>query len=477
LQAYKKRGFWLGLILFFSIILSPHPTSIPVAGWYVLASAVLMAVWWGTEAIPLPITALLPLILFPSFNIGSFQEIASPYANQNIYLFLGGFILAVAIESSNLHRRLALNILCRVGLTGANLVAAFMFISAMISMWIINTATTLMLLPIALAISKSVLEMVTESNTTNKKNFEIALLLGIAYAATIGGMATLVGTAPNIIFAGFMQETYNIQISFFDWMKIGLPISLVMLITAWFILTHLIYPIKIKLDTQLREKLKQMLQAQGKMTADEKKVLIIFLFTASAWIFRSQLNQLPFFSGLTDAGIAIMAAVSFFIIPSQNKSTELLIWEQAKNLPWGLLLLFGGGLSLASAIISSGLGAWLGSSLTFLSTAPTIVLLLVIVIAIVFLTEITSNTATTVTFLPIAAAVAVSVGANQNILTLAVVLAASCAFMLPVATPPNAVIFGSGRLEIKHMIRAGIFINLAGIIIITLMIYLTTPNF
>ena len=291
MQAYKKRGFWLGLILFFSIILSPHPTSIPVAGWYVLASAVLMAVWWGTEAIPLPITALLPLILFPSFNIGSFQEIASPYANQNIYLFLGGFILALAIESSNLHRRLALNILCRVGLTGANLVAAFMFISAMISMWIINTATTLMLLPIALAISKSVLEMVTESNTTNKKNFEIALLLGIAYAATIGGMATLVGTAPNIIFAGFMQETYNIQISFFDWMKIGLPISLVMLITAWFILTHLIYPIKIKLDTQLREKLKQMLQAQGKMTADEKKVLIIFLFTASAWIFRNRINQ------------------------------------------------------------------------------------------------------------------------------------------------------------------------------------------
>jgi len=477
LQAYKKKGFWLGLILFLFIFFSEHPDSISRAAWLVLATALLMAIWWGSEAIPLAVTSLLPLVLFPLFNIGSFQEIAQPYANQNIYLFLGGFILALAIESSNLHRRLALNILSRASLTGANLIGSFMLMSAFISMWIINTATTLMLLPIALAISKSVLDMVKGSNAENKQNFEIALLLGIAYSATIGGMATLVGTAPNIIFAGFMQESYGIEVSFLTWMKIGLPISLVMLVSAWFILTHLIYPVRLNFDPKLRSKLKALLKEQGVMTADEKKVLVIFVITASAWIFRENLNQLSFLSGLTDAGIAITAALSFFIIPSQNKATELLAWDQAKKLPWGLLLLFGGGLSLASAIVSTGLGGWLGSSLSFLANAPIAIILLVIILAIVLLTEITSNTATTVTFLPIAAAVAVSVGANQYLLTLAVVLSASCAFMLPVATPPNAVIFGSGKLDIKHMIRAGLLINIAGIVIIGSMLYVLVPQF
>ena len=213
------------MFLFLLIVFSPKPETINAYAWFVMATTLLMAVWWATEAIPLPITALLPLVLFPLFNVSTFQEVATPYSNQNIYLFLGGFILALGIESSNLHRRLALNILYRASLTGSKLIGIFMIISAVISMWILNTATTLMLLPIALAVSKSVIESIENVSTSNKKNFEVALLLGIAYAATIGGMATLVGTAPNIIFAGFMQETYNIEISFLEWMKIGLPLS------------------------------------------------------------------------------------------------------------------------------------------------------------------------------------------------------------------------------------------------------------
>ena len=475
MQAYKKRGFWIGLATFFFILFSPNPESLSSVGWAVAAVTLLMAIWWATEAVPVAVTALLPLACFPMLGVTDFKTAALPYANPNIYLFMGGFILALGIESSGLHKRLALKMLIAVGNSGAKLIGGFMLVSAIISMWVMNTSTTLMLLPIGLAVCASVAETIPNFSQTDKRNFEISLLLGIAYAASIGGMSTLVGTAPNIIFAGFMLETYSLEISFTDWMKLGVPIATIMLFSSWYAITKIVYPVNFIASIETKLQLQNMLSDLGPLSKDEKKVLIIFSLAASAWMFRTLLDNYVPFSGLTDAGIAIIAALSFFLIPSENKQTDLLTWEQANKLPWGLLVLFGGGLSLAASIGSSGLGGWIGQALTVLENVPSIVLILAVATMIIFLTEITSNVATTSTFLPVVGAVAVALGITPIALTIPVVLAASCAFMLPVATPPNAIVFGSGKLTIPDMIRAGFALNIIGIFLVTLFAFFLAP--
>ena len=475
MQAYKKRGFWIGLATFFFILFSPNPESLSSVGWAVAAVTLLMAIWWATEAVPVAVTALLPLACFPMLGVTDFKTAALPYANPNIYLFMGGFILALGIESSGLHKRLALKMLIAVGNSGAKLIGGFMLVSAIISMWVMNTSTTLMLLPIGLAVCASVAETIPNFSQTDKRNFEISLLLGIAYAASIGGMSTLVGTAPNIIFAGFMLETYSLEISFTDWMKLGVPIATIMLFSSWYAITKIVYPVNFIASIETKLQLQNMLSDLGPLSKDEKKVLIIFSLAASAWMFRTLLDNYVLFSGLTDAGIAIIAALSFFLIPSENKQTDLLTWEQANKLPWGLLVLFGGGLSLAASIGSSGLGGWIGQALTVLENVPSIVLILAVATMIIFLTEITSNVATTSTFLPVVGAVAVALGITPIALTIPVVLAASCAFMLPVATPPNAIVFGSGKLTIPDMIRAGFALNIIGIFLVTLFAFFLAP--
>ena len=434
-----------------------------------------MAIWWATEAVPVAVTALLPLACFPMLGVTDFKTAALPYANPNIYLFMGGFILALGIESSGLHKRLALKMLIAVGNSGAKLIGGFMLVSAIISMWVMNTSTTLMLLPIGLAVCASVAETIPNFSQTDRRNFEISLLLGIAYAASIGGMSTLVGTAPNIIFVGFMQETYGLEISFTDWMKLGVPIATFMLYSSWYAITKVVYPVNFIASFETKLQLQNMLNDLGPLSKDEKKVLIIFSLAASAWMFRTLLDNYVPFSGLTDAGIAIIAALSFFLIPSENKQTDLLTWEQANKLPWGLLVLFGGGLSLAASIGSSGLGGWIGQGLTVLENVPSIILILAVATMIIFLTEITSNVATTSTFLPVVGAVAVALGIAPISLTIPVVLAASCAFMLPVATPPNAIVFGSGKLTIPDMIRAGFALNIIGIFLVTLFAFYLAP--
>ena len=475
MQAHKKRGFWIGLATFFFILFSPNPESLSSVGWAVAAVTLLMAIWWATEAVPVAVTALLPLACFPMLGVTDFKTAALPYANPNIYLFMGGFILALGIESSGLHKRLALKMLIAVGNSGAKLIGGFMLVSAIISMWVMNTSTTLMLLPIGLAVCASVAETIPNFSQTDKRNFEISLLLGIAYAASIGGMSTLVGTAPNIIFAGFMLETYSLEISFTDWMKLGVPIATIMLFSSWYAITKIVYPVNFIASIETKLQLQNMLSDLGPLSKDEKKVLIIFSLAASAWMFRTLLDNYVPFSGLTDAGIAIIAALSFFLIPSENKQTDLLTWEQANKLPWGLLVLFGGGLSLAASIGSSGLGGWIGQALTVLENVPSIVLILAVATMIIFLTEITSNVATTSTFLPVVGAVAVALGITPIALTIPVVLAASCAFMLPVATPPNAIVFGSGKLTIPDMIRAGFALNIIGIFLVTLFAFFLAP--
>jgi len=475
MQAYNKKGFWIGLAAFFFILLSPNPESLSSVGWAVAAVTLLMAIWWATEAVPVAVTALLPLACFPMLGVTDFKTAALPYANPNIYLFMGGFILALGIESSGLHKRLALKMLIAVGNSGAKLIGGFMLVSAIISMWVMNTSTTLMLLPIGLAVCASVAETIPNFSQRDRRNFEISLLLGIAYAASIGGMSTLVGTAPNIIFVGFMQEAYGLEISFTDWMKLGVPIATFMLFSSWYAITKIVYPVNFIASVETKLQLQNMLNDLGPLSKDEKKVLTIFSLAASAWMFRTLLDNFVPFSGLTDAGIAIIAALSFFFIPSENQKTDLLTWEQANKLPWGLLVLFGGGLSLAASIGSSGLGGWIGQGLTVLENVPSIILILAVATMIIFLTEITSNVATTSTFLPVVGAVAVALGIAPISLTIPVVLAASCAFMLPVATPPNAIVFGSGKLTIPDMIRAGFALNIIGIFLVTLFAFYLAP--
>jgi sodium-dependent dicarboxylate transporter 2/3/5 len=407
--------------------------------------------------------------------VASFKEAALPFANPNIYLFLGGFMLALAIERSGLHKRMALRMIIASGSNGSKLIGGFMLVAALISMFVMNTSTTLMLLPIGLAVCSVVSTTIPGISISETKFFDTALMLGIAYAATIGGMSTLVGTAPNIVFSAFMLETYNVEISMSDWMTLGVPLAAIMLLSAWVVLTKFVFPTSFVTTNETKTHLKEMLTDLGPLTKDEIKISIIFALTALAWITRSVLDNYEMFSGLTDAGIAIISAILLFIIPSSTHKDELLNWEKSNELPWGLLILFGGGLSIAAQINSSGLGIWIGEGLSVLGAVPPIFLILAVAALIIFLTEITSNVATTSTFLPVFGAVAAGIGILPVSLTVPVCLAASCAFMLPVATPPNAIVYGSGKFTIATMMKAGFVLNIIGIVIVTLFAYFLAP--
>jgi sodium-dependent dicarboxylate transporter 2/3/5 len=476
MPAIKKKGFWIGISLFLLILFLPTPESLSSNGWLVAAIATLMAIWWATEAIPVAVTALIPLALFPLFDITGFKEAAIPYSNPNIFLFLGGFILALAIEATGLHKRMALTMILSVGRSASSLIAGFMLVAALISMFVMNTSTTLMLLPIGLAVCSVVATTIPGLNDQDKKFFDTALMLGIAYAATIGGMSTLVGTAPNIVFSAFMLETYGVEISMIDWMTLGVPLAAVMLISAWIILTKYVFPISFITSNDTKEHLHRMLDDLGPLSKDELKISVIFGLTALAWIFRKGLDNFELLSGLTDAGIAIISAILLFMIPSSNNKDDLLNWDSSNKLPWGLLILFGGGLSIAAQINSTGLGVWIGEGLSILGTVPPIMLIFLVAALIIFLTEITSNVATTSTFLPVFGAVAIGLGILPVSLTVPVCLAASCAFMLPVATPPNAIVYGSGKFTIATMMKAGFVLNIIGIFVVTLFAYFIAPQ-
>ena len=476
MPAYKKKGFTIGLIVFALMLFMPAPDGLTENAWKVAAIVSLMAIWWATEAIPVPVTALLPLALFPLFQITSFKSAALPYANPNIYLFLGGFLLAIAIERSGLHKRMALKMILAAGSSGMKLIGGFMLVAALISMFVMNTSTTLMLLPIGLAVCSVVATTIPGLNDQDKKFFDTALMLGIAYAATIGGMSTLVGTAPNIVFSAFMLETYGVEISMIDWMTLGVPLAAVMLFSAWIILTKYVFPISFITSNDTKEHLHRMLDDLGPLSKDELKISVIFGLTALAWIFRKGLDNFELLSGLTDAGIAIISAILLFMIPSSNNKDDLLNWDSSNKLPWGLLILFGGGLSIAAQINSTGLGVWIGEGLSILGTVPPIMLIFLVAALIIFLTEITSNVATTSTFLPVFGAVAIGLGILPVSLTVPVCLAASCAFMLPVATPPNAIVYGSGKFTIATMMKAGFVLNIIGIFVVTLFAYFIAPQ-
>ena len=459
------------------VLILPNPETLSIEGQRAAAIFVWMGIWWATEAVPIAITALIPLVFFPLLGVSSIESTAAPYANKNVFLFLGGFFLSIAIQKCNLHKRIALTVLRFTGTGGRSIIGGFMLSSCLLSMWIMNTSTTIMLLPIGLAIITVVKESMHELSQTDKINFQVALLLGIAYAANIGGIATLIGTAPNMALNGFMEEQYGVSISFLDWMKVGLPVSLILLPMSWFTLTRISFPVNFETSSETQETIQAMRQSIGKTKTPEKRVFVIFLMTALLWVFRSPINNIPGMDGLTDPGIAMLCGLTLFLTPSGgSQEHNLLEWKDAeKGVPWGILLLFGGGLSLAAAAQSTGLAAWIGN---LMPVGLSIVFLVVIFTAlIIFLTELTSNLATTATFLPIVAVIATQFGFNPLLLTASIAIAASCAFMLPVATPPNAIVFGSELIKVPQMMRAGVAINIIAILIVSLAGIYLVPKF
>jgi sodium-dependent dicarboxylate transporter 2/3/5 len=475
---HQTVGLFLGPLLAVLMLWSDAPTGLSEAGWRTAAVGLLMAVWWATEAVPIAIAALVPLVCFPLLGIATIQDTASPYANKVIYLFLGGFIVAYAMQRWNLHRRIALNLLQVANGNGRSLVGGFMLASAVISMWVMNTSTTMMLLPIAVSIITVIQRSVKGLDQRAKNDFQYALLLGLAYGATLGGLATLVGTLPNVMLAAFMQESYGTQINFANWIMVGLPMTIIMLPLTWMVLTRWVFKVDFETSAESRFELRRMKEELGTITTPEVRVAIVFTIMAISWVSRPLLIKFPGLSALDDSSIAMAGAIALFLIPSGDKRDPVLLrWKYAEQMPWSVLILFGGGLTLASAVSRTGLAEWLGYNLQSIATLPIPVVVIIAATMIIFLTELTSNTATTATFLPVVGAIALESGVDPIILAVPITLAASCAFMLPVATPPNAIVFGSGLLTIPKMARAGMVLNLIGIVVVTFTALFLAPIF
>lgn len=478
-------GLFFGPILAFAVYtLLPGPTfddagtlisGLSDAGRATAAVASLMACWWLTEAIPISATALLPLPLFPLLGITSMRAAAAPYANELIFLFFGGFCLGLAMQRWGLHKRIALLTIRFVGDSPGRLVAGFMIATAMLSAWVSNTATVLLMLPIA----TSVLAMALNEEGKRSRplmpgnaasNFGICLLLGIAYAASVGGVATLIGTPPNLILAAFVKSHYQEDISMAKWMIVGVPLTAVFLPIIWLMLTKVLFPLKIHAIEGVGEHVRDEIRSMGPLSRGEWIVLIIFLITATLWITRPLLTEFGASVGfaplerLNDTAIAMLAALALFIIPVHPRQRIFTIdWATAEKVPWGVLLLFGGGLSLAGAITANGVDTFIGSALSGLGHLPPWLIILIVTATVIFLTEVTSNTAVTTALLPVLAAAAIPLGVEPLMLLVPAAIAASYAFMLPIATPPNAIVFATGRVRIPLMARAGLMFNLIGI--------------
>ena len=469
----KNIGLFLGPIVFVLINFFYEPKNLSSEGIAILASTLWIAIWWMTEAIPIYVTSLLPIILFPLSGGLELKLTTASYGHKFVFLFIGGFILAIAIEKWKLHKRIALNIIKIVGTKKSNIILGFMIATAFLSMWISNTATAVMILPVGLAI---ISQLKDNPKTIENENivFGKTLMLAIAYSASIGGMATLIGTPPNLVLAGVVKTSFNVEINFLQWMSFGLPISIFLLFICWKYLTTIAYNFSDQNFESGLNEIDKQLKELGKVSYEEKSVLIVFILTALAWVTQSFLIK-QFIPAIDDTIIAIFAAIILFILPNKEGSKKLLSWADAVKLPWGILLLFGGGMTLAKGFDSSGLAIWIGSQMNFFNAIPLLFLLLILIAIVNFLTEITSNLATTAMLLPILVALSETIEVNAFFLLVGATVAASCAFMLPVATPPNAVVFGSKILSIDDMIKKGFWMNLISIFILTAAVYWILP--
>jgi sodium-dependent dicarboxylate transporter 2/3/5 len=473
----KRIGFWTGLLGFIIILLLPTPEGLSAEGWDLAAVGLLMAIWWVSETLPLAVVALIPIILFPLMSISSLRNTTTPYAEPVIYLFMGGFIMAKALERWGLHKRLALFIVKTVGNKPQNIVLGFMLASAFLSMWVSNTATVIMMIPIAMSlVSVQRHELSTEltQERIDQKHFLISLLLGIAYAASIGGLATLIGTPPNALLAGFLSSNYQITIGFTQWMKLGIPLVIIALPLLYLLMTKIVFKISPSFSIAKEDEIKKQWLALGTLSTPELRVGAIVIITALAWILRPMLST--YVVGLSDTGIAIACSVLLFALPSGSKEqNRILVWEDCKSLPFEILILFGGGLSLAKAITDTGLATWIANQAYLVENIPEIAIILFITFTIIFLTEVSSNTATAATFIPLLYAIALELSISPFLIVIPATLATSCAFMLPVATPPNAIAYASGQIKIKDMIKAGFWLNIIMTVLCVAISYILVP--
>ncbi|MCS7211155.1 MAG: DASS family sodium-coupled anion symporter [Chloroherpetonaceae bacterium] len=471
----QRIGLLLGIATFVLMLSLPKPTTVSDAAWKTAALTLLMAMWWITEAIPIFATALLPAVLLPMLDIASAKDAMAAYANPIIFLFMGGFFIALAIEERGLHRRIALWILSKIPPEPITIVGGFMLVTALISMWVSNSATTLMMLPIGQSVVDLVLS--EEDSKSTRTNFATAMMLGIAYSSSIGGMGTLVGTPPNAYFAGYMNETYGVKVSFAQWALVGIPLVFISLPLSWLLMTKFIFRLPKEPLRTSQHLIASQLRALGKMTEGEKRVAIIFGITALLWIFEPLVSAAFPKLNLSDAGIAMLGALLLFLVPVDFKQGEFVMsLRQAQKLPFDTLLLFGGGISLAQAIQKSGLAKAASESLAGLSTAPILVVVLLVALAAIFATELIGNTALAATMLPIVAPVATAMGENPYLLLLPVTFGVSCAFMLPVGTPPNAIVYASGLISAPEMAKAGFWLNMLFTLIIVALVFLLAPS-
>jgi solute carrier family 13 (sodium-dependent dicarboxylate transporter), member 2/3/5 len=490
----RRLGLVLGLVAALAIYFV-MPADVPHGAKLTAATAVLMAVWWMTEALPIPATALVPLIVFPVLNseVGV-DDVGASYGNNIIFLFMGGFMLALGMQRWNLHKRIALAIVGAIGASPSLLILGFMVATGFISMWVSNTATAVMMLPIGLSVLMLVNRLRLEDAAAKGEEpgegvdpdaeddsgdgpsapvtskFGTAMMLGIAYAASIGSLATIIGTPPNALLAAHMSQDFGVTIGFGRWMLVGAPLALVFMVIAWLMLTKVLYKPEITEIPGGRELIRQERRKLGRISPGETRVAVVFVLAAVSWVFIPLVSDAlgredPWIS---DAGIAMVVGLLLFLLPAgAAKGVRLLDWDSAVKLPWGVLLLFGGGLALSGQFSSSGLTEWLGQVTEGVGGLPVVLIVAIVAAGVLFLTELTSNTATAATFLPVATAVAVGIGIDPMLLAIPVAIAATCAFMLPVATPPNAIAYGSGYVTIPQMATAGVWLNLIGIVLVT----------
>ena len=467
-------GLILGPLVFSLILLFFEADGLSFQAKCILASTAWMAVWWVTECVPISVTALLPIVLFPLTGGMDLSTTTAAYGHKLVFLFVGGFMIALAIEKWHLHKRLALNIIRMTGSNKSRVILGFMLATAFLSMWISNTATSIMILPVGLAI---ISQLKDDPNTKENENeiFGKSLMIAIAYSASIGGMATLIGTPPNMVLAGVVEESYGIKLNMFDWMKFGVPLSSFLLMICWVYLTKIAFKFKNEEFSAGRDEILRQIKKLGSFSNEEIKVLIVFTLTALGWISRGSIEKI--FPLIDDTIIAIFFAVILFIIPTSNNKSDktILVWDDTVKLPWGILILFGGGMAIASAFGKSGLALWIADLLQNLNGIPLFLIILIIVTSINLLTEVTSNMATTAMLLPVLVTIALAIEIHPYFLLVSATLAASCAFMLPISTPPNAVVFSSGFLKIEDMFKKGIWMNMISIITITIVVYYTLP--
>jgi len=449
----QRIGLLLGPALFLIVLAMPIE-GLPFPARSVAASTAWIVCWWMTEAIPIAATSLLPVVLFPALGILDAGAVTAEYGNQIIFLFIGGFLIAIAMEKWNLHLRIALAIIRRIGTSPRRIVGGFMVATAFVSAWISNSATAMMMVPVAAAV------IAKASERGGDERFNTALVLSVAYAASIGGVATLIGSPPNLILAGMATMLAGSEITFIQWASFGVPIAIILLALCWLYLVYIAFPLEgPAFSIDISDEIRRL----GAITAEERRVLAVFFLAAALWI--SRVAWGPYLPMVTDSVIAIFGAILLFLIPAgDNKG--LLVWEDAVRLPWGIVLLFGCGLAVARGFVATGLEVWIAGQLRFLAGLPALLILLAVILLVIFITEITSNTATATIFIPVAASLAIALGFDPLLLMTAVAVSASLAFMLPVATPPNAIVFASGRVTMQQMFRAGFWMNIAGILVL-----------